>query len=196
VRRAVFALTEILVIVTLMQPMAQVSMVEAKPFTFGSYIGILSPEQFNKKTYQTSTIPIEIQIETPPQYPKIIKIYYILDLNYSSNHNPQKSLSIANHKSSTYSGVSSISYLGTGTLRNLNNGTHTIDAYAVDAQDKNIKSSTRNFLVNTTSIYPAVNSEQPSNLTIAPVISTIAIIGTSLTVLAYKRTKKLSDGYD
>ena len=74
----------------------QVEVVEANPFMFGPYIGIVSPELFNEKTYQTSNIPIEVQIETPTNYPKIVKIYYILDLNYSPNNNPQYSLSISN----------------------------------------------------------------------------------------------------
>ena len=186
--------TSILVIIFLIQPIAQVTVVAANPFLFGPHMEIWSPEQFNAKTYQTSTIPIGVQIDTPPEYPKIVKIYYILDLNYSSNYNPQKSLSISNPQSSTYSGVPSTSYLGTGTLRNLNNGTHTIDAYAVDAQGKTIKSGTRNFLVNATSSYPTFNSEQPfaaNNITIALLIATIAIIGASLAVLSYKRRKKV-----
>lgn len=191
-RKAV-AVTAIVVHLFLVEPIAQVSVAEANPFLFGPHIGIWSPEQFNAKTYQTSTIPIEIQIDTPPEYPKIIKIYYILDLNYSRDYNPQKALSISNPHSSSYSGVPSTSYLGTGILEKLNNGTHTIDAYAINAQGKTLKSGTRIFLVNTTSIYPAANGEQPlvtSNLTIALVILTIAIvIGASLAVFAYKKRK-------
>ena len=75
-----------------------------------------------------------------------------------------------------------------------------LDAYAVNAKGETLKSYTRNFLVNATSISPTVKSEQPlaiSNLTIALVIATTAIItGSSLAVPAYKRRKKVSDGYD
>ena len=172
-------LTSLLAIIFFIQPIAQVPVVKANPFLFGPEWQIWFPEQFNTKTYQTSTVPIEIQIYTPPEYPKIIKIYYILDLNYSSNNNPQKALSISKPQSSTYYGKSSISYLATGTSDNLSNGTYTLDAYAVNAQGETLKSYTRNFVVNITSIYPTAKSEQTlalSNLTIALVIATIAII--------------------
>ena len=82
----------------------------------------------------------------------------------------------------------------------MSNGTHTIDAYAVDAQGETLKSCTRNFLVNAISIYPTAKSGQPlvtSNLTIALVIATIAIvIGASIAVFVYKRNRKLSDGFE
>jgi hypothetical protein len=188
-------LTSILVIIFLMQPIAQVAVVEANPFMFGPEWQISLPEQSYSKTYQTSTVPIEVQIYTPTDYPKIIKIYYILDLNYSSNNNPQKSLTISNPQSITYYAKPSISYLATGTSDNLSNGTHRIDAYAVNTKGETLKSNTRTFQVNATSIYPTTNTEQPlatSNLTIALVIATIAIItGASLAVLAYKRRKKV-----
>jgi hypothetical protein len=158
-RERILAVT---VVVILLVGMQTVEVAEANPFMFGPYIGILSPEQFSKKTYQTSTIPIQIQIETPTDYQEILKIYCIVDLNYSSNNNPQKTLSISNPQPSTYSGVASISYLGSGTLTNLSDGSHNLDAYAVNVQGKIIKSSTRIFLVNTTSAYPS-----PS-LTISP----------------------------
>ena len=185
-------LTSFLVIIFLMEPIAQVTIVNANPYSFWPDIRIWYPEQFKVKTYQSSTIPIEIQINTPPQYPKIIKISYVLDLNYSLEYNPQKALRISNSQSS--------SYLATGTLDNLCNGTHTLDVYALNAQGETLKSGTRVFLVNTTSIYPTAKSEQPlapSNLTIALVIATIAIIiGASLAVLAYKRRKKVRDSCD
>jgi hypothetical protein len=189
--------TAILVIVFLMQLIAQMGVVKANPFMFGPHMGVIYQETWQQKTYQTSDVPIEIQIDTPRDYSRIVKIYYILDLNFSLKDNPQHALSMSNPQSSTYSGVESIEYFGTGTLRNLSNGTHTIDAYAVDAQGKTIGSGTRNFLVNATS---SSNNEQRfavSNLTIALAISTIAIlIGASLAVLAYKRRKKVSYSHD
>jgi hypothetical protein len=193
-RKAVYV-TAILLMVFLTQPLAQMGVVLANPFMFGPEWKISLPEQSNSKTYQTSTVPIEVQIYTPTDYSKIIRIYYILDLDYSSNNNPQKTLTISNPQSITYYGKSSISYLATGTSDNLSNGTHRIDAYAVNAQGETLKSGTRNFVVNTTSIYPTANSEQPlatSNLTIALVISTIVIvIGASIAVFAFKRRKKV-----
>jgi hypothetical protein len=194
VRRAVSALTAVLVIVTL----AQILAVEANPFMFGPHLGITSPQQFKKNNYQTiyqtTTIPIQIQINTPLDYPKIVKVYYILDLNYSLDNNPQKALTISSPQTSTYSGAGSTLYLATGTLENLSNGTHWIDVWALNAEGETPKSGTITFQVNATSI---AKSEQPliSNLTIALVISTNAIvIGASLAVLAYERRNKVSDG--
>ena len=195
--RAIFALTTVLVIVTLTQILA----VEANPFMFGPHIGITSPQQFKKNNYQTiyqtTTIPIQIQINTPLDYPKIVKVYYILDFNHSLDNNPQKALTISSPQTSTYSGAGSTLYWATGTLKNLSNGTHWIDVYALTAEGETPKSGTITFQVNATSI---AKSEQPfisSNLTIALVISTIAIvIGASLAVLAYKRRKKVRDSHD
>jgi hypothetical protein len=191
VRRAVSALTAVLVIVTL----AQILAVEANPFMFGPHIGIASPQQFKKNNYQTiyqtTTIPIQIQINTPLDYPEIVKVYYILDFNHSLDNNPQKALTISSPQTSTYSGAGSTLYWATGTLENLSNGTHWIDVWALNAEGETPKSGTITFQVNATSI---AKSEQPliSNLTIALVISTIAIvIGASLAVLAYKRRKKV-----
>ena len=83
--------------------------------------------------------------------------------------------------------------MGTGVLRNLGNGTHSLEVYALDAKGKIWTYPTgRTFMVNATS---SSNSEQPfagSNLTIALVIVTIAVMtGASLAVLAYKRRKKV-----
>jgi hypothetical protein len=193
-RRAIFALTTVLVIVTLAQSIA----VEANPFMFGPHIGITSPQQFKKNNYQTiyqtTTIPIQIKINTPLDYPEIVKVYYILDFNHSLDNNPQKALTISSPQTSTYSGAGSTLYWATGTLENLSNGTHWIDVWALNAEGETHKSGTITFQVNATSI---ANSEQPfagSNLIIALVISTIAIvIGASLAVFAYKKRKK---GYD
>jgi hypothetical protein len=188
-RRAALV-TAIILIVFLVQPLAQMGAVKANPFMFGPEWRISLPEQSNSKTYQTSTVPIEVLIYTPSDYPKIAKIYYILDLNYSSSNNPQKTLTISKPQSTMYYERQAILYFGTGTLKNLSNGTHRIDAYAVDAQGKTTRSGTRNFLVNATSI---ARSEQPlvtSNLTIALVIATIAIvIGASIAVFVYKKKK-------
>ena len=193
--RAIFALTAVLVIVTL----AQILAVEANPFMFGPHIGITSPQQFKKNNYQTiyqtTTIPIQISINTPLDYPKIVKVYYIIDLNYSRDNNPQKALTISSPQTSTYSGTGSTLYWATGTLKNLSNGTHTLDVYTLNAEGKTSSSGTRTFMVNATS---SSNREQlfaSSNITIALLIATTAI-GASLAVLAYKRRKKVRDSHD
>jgi hypothetical protein len=169
-----------------MLTMAQTIVVKANPFLFGPEWKIWLPEQFNAKTYQTSSVPIEIQINTPPDYPKIVKIYYIVDLNYSSNNNIQKALSISKPQSSTYHGKSSISYLATGTTDNLSNGTHAIDFYAVNAEGKTLKSSTRTFQVNATS---TAKSDQSliGNLIFALIAIVVVAIGDSVAVIIYRR---------
>ena len=79
-------------------------------------------------------------------------------------------------------------YWATGTLKNLSNGTHTLDVYVV-AVEGGTKSGTRSFLVNTTSTYPTANSEEPSNFEIALVIVITAIIGTVVAVILLNRRR-------
>jgi hypothetical protein len=179
-RRAVLALTAILVIVFLLQPMAQVTVVEANPFS-GLSIGIKSPEN---RVYNTTMISVIFNVDTPLQDTKIVKMSYSLD--GSAN----RTLSISSSQSSTF-GIPKVAYVGTGVLRNLGNGTHSLEVYALDAKGKIWTYPTgRTFMVNATS---SSNSEQPfagSNLTVALVIATVAIImGASLAVFAYKGRK-------
>jgi hypothetical protein len=69
---------------------------------------------------------------------------------------------------------------------------HSLEVYALNDKGKTLTYSIgRTFMVNATS---SSNSEQPfagSNLTIAFVIATIAIIGASLAVFANKRRIKV-----
>ena len=183
-RKAVWVTASITIVLLIVQ----IGVVSANPFMFGPHMGVIYPETWQQKTYQTSDVSIEIQIDNPEDYSRIVKIYYILDLNFSSKNNPQHALSLSNPQSSTYSGVASISYFGTGTLRNLSNGTHTIDAYAVDAQGKTIGSGTRNFLVNAT-LSSSDNSGQlftDSNITVALAIVIIAV-AIGISVVLFKR---------
>jgi hypothetical protein len=198
--------TSILMIIFLVQPIAQVIVVEANPFMFGPEWKISLPEQSNSKTYQTSTVPIEVQIYTPTDYSKIIRIYYILDLNYSSNNNPQKTLTVSNPQSITYYAKPSILYSATGNSDNLSNGNHTIDAYAANAKGETLKSYTRNFQVNAISNYPTptVTPYLPPNdrnaphldptFYLLPISITVALV--VLAVVVYRRRKKVSDSYD
>ncbi len=182
-RKAV-ALTAIIVLVFLVESIAIVTIANADPYP-QTNIYIWSPIKWEEKTYQISTVPIEVQVDTIMQHPKITKIYCILDLNYSSNYNPQKQLSISNSNPTEY--------LGTGTLEHLSNGAHTLDAYALDAQGKTIKSGTTNFLVNATSTSPTANSDYPfiaSNPAIILLIAMIAItIGIVTSVVLFKRKR-------
>ena len=81
-------------------------------------------------------------------------------------------------------------YWATGTLKNLSNGTHRIDVWALNAEGETSKSGTRSFVVNTTCIAKSEQFLTTSNIATALVIATIAIItGASLAVFAYKRRK-------
>ena len=187
-RKAVWVTASITIVLLIVQ----IGVVSANPFMFGPYMGVIYPETWQQKTYQTSDVPIEIQIDTPRDYSRIVKIYYILDLNFSSNNNHKQELSLSNPQSSTYSGVASIEYFGTGTLRKLSNGTHTIDAYAVDAQGKTTNSGTRNFLVNATSISSSDNNGQlftETNIAIALVAIIAVTIGITSVVLVLRHRK-------
>ncbi len=197
IRMGFVVLTSILAIIFLIHPIAQLGAVKANPFMFGPEWKISLPEQSNSKTYQTSTVPIEVQIYTPTDYSKIIRIYYILDLNYSSNNNPQKTLTISNPQSITYYGKPSILYSATGNSNNLSNGNHTIDAYAVNAKGETLKSYTRNFQVNAISIYPTptVTTYLPPNDRNAPHLDPtfyllpigVAVALVSIAIVIYRR---------
>jgi hypothetical protein len=174
-------LTSFLVIIFLIQPIAQITVVDANPLS-GLSVGIKSPEN---RVYNTTTISVIFNVDTPIQDTKIVKMSYSLD--GSAN----RTLRIISSQSSTF-GTPKVAYVGTGVLRNLGNGTHTLDVYAFDAKGKIWTYPTgRTFMVNATS---SSNNEQPfaeSNLTIAIVTAIIAIIGASFAVLAYKRRKKV-----
>jgi hypothetical protein len=106
-------LTSILVIIFLMQPIAPVTVVEANPFS-GPSIGIESPEY---RVYNTTMISVIFHVDTPIQSSKIVKMSYSID--GTSN----RTLSISLQPSRF--GTSIVSYVGTGILRNLGNGTFT-----------------------------------------------------------------------
>jgi hypothetical protein len=186
-RKAVLALTTLLMIIFLIQPIAQITVVDANPLSGGS-LGIKSPEN---RVYNTTMISVIFNVDMPLPDTKIVKMSYSLD--GSSN----RTLSISSSESTSPYGTPRILYVGTGNLVNLSNGTHSIDVYALDAQG-HIWSYPigRTFMVNATS---SSNTEHPlalSNLTIALVIATIAVItGASLAVIVYKRRKKVSDSF-
>jgi|WetSurMetagenome_2_1015567.scaffolds.fasta_scaffold35823_2 hypothetical protein len=180
-------LTSVLLIIFLMQPITQVIVVEANPFTNLS-LGIESPKN---TVYNTTTVSVIFNVDTPIQYQKIIKLSYSLD--GSAN----RTLSVSKSQTTQF-GTPMISYVGTGILRNLSNGTHLLDVYALDAKGKIwTYPGGRTFMVNATSMAESGQPFDGSNLTIALLIATIAIMtGASLAVLAYKRRKKVSVSHD
>jgi hypothetical protein len=182
-RKAVL-MTAILIIIFLAQSVA----VEANPFMFGPEWKIWLPEQSNSKIYQTSTVPIEVQIYTPTDYPKITKSYYIIDLNYGSNNNPQKVLTISEPQNISYYAKPSISYLATGTSDYLSNGNHTIDVYSVNTNGEILKSYTRTFQINATS-EPTPSVPEFSLLTILPLL--LSLFSFAM-IVRYRKTANLN----
>ena len=179
-----------------------VNVVKANPFMFGPHIGIASPQQFKKSSYQpiyqTTRIPVQVQINTPFDYPEIVKVYCILDLNYSLDNNLQRALTISSPQTSTYSGVESTLYLATGTLENLSDGIHTLDAYAVSAKGE-IKSGTITFMVSSNSVNEDLPTPSPTqDLTSLPyrnpqlerefffiIALIVTVLGAGLVLLVY-----------
>jgi hypothetical protein len=157
-RRAVVALTAILVIVFLMQSMTQMVAVEANPYNYISpYIFIESPTIAKSEIYQTTSIPIKVTVFPGPKI-NLVDIYYILD------GGPNIKLSIIRYENSA-------GYFGRGTLDNLTDGYHTLKAFSHDAQGSlisdyqgKILSDSRTFLVNTTFRYPTLLLS-PMNIT-------------------------------
>ena len=152
-RRAVLALTTILAIVFLIQPLAQMVSVKANPFNYPT-IGIVSPETSQAEIYQNTSIPIEVSV-----YPHTTNTGFV-DIFYSLDGGSNITLSIFRYETSS-------GYFGRGTLVNLTNGYHTLKAFSTDTQG-NIISDSKIFLVNTTYRFPTfllspLNSTYNSN---------------------------------
>jgi hypothetical protein len=128
-RGAVLA-TAILVTVFLTVPLAQFGAVKANPeyFFCSPAIGIVSPS-FGK-IYQETSIPIKVDVLTWGTNRRYVDIYYSLDGGSNIT------LGIT-----TYEGSTSIS--GTGTLVNLTDGYHTVEAYSTDTQGRILSDSIR-----------------------------------------------------
>jgi hypothetical protein len=142
-KRVVFALTAILVIIFLMEPIAQLIIVEGNPIPTSPIIVIASPESYEKgKIYQETTVHVAVLVVQSSQSPKIT------DISYSLDGEAKMPLNLSYQTAFGKAG-----YNGTGTMGNLTNGYHSLTAYALDTQSKVISTSTT-FLVNTTFSYP------------------------------------------
>jgi hypothetical protein len=148
-RRAIFALTTVLVIVFL----AQLPATEANPISH-PFILVDSPEHYMVgKVYQETSVDIAAQIHMGfKQYgfSGLISAFYSLDGNSNS------SLTLSND---TYD----IMYTATGKMANLTDGYHNLRIFALDSNGKELSTSTT-FLVNTTFTYPTFLLS-PSNIT-------------------------------
>jgi hypothetical protein len=140
--RAIFALTALLVIIFLMQPMTQMVAVDANPYNYISpYIFIESPNASPWTIYQTTSIPIEVEVLPAPKT-------NLVDLSYILDGSPNVKLSITKYETS-------LTCTGKGTLNNLTEGYHKVTAVSVDSKG-NVLSGSTTFLVNTTLRFPTL----------------------------------------
>ena len=152
-RRAIFALTTVLVIVFLVAPIAQVTTVKANPISH-PFILVDSPEHYMVgRVYQETSVDITAQIHMGfKQY----NFSGLISAFYSIDGNSNNSLTLTND---TYD----VMYTATGKMANLTDGYHNLRIFALDSNGKELSTSTT-FLVNTTFTYPAFLLS-PSNIT-------------------------------
>jgi hypothetical protein len=151
-RKAVLALTAIIVIIFLMQPLAQRGVVEAQ-YPSGPTIGIVYPVSYRGEIYQTTSVPIKVSVTT---FEWVTGKKAVVNMYYSLDGGPNVSLSVNRIKDST-------SYNGTGTLDKLTDGYHTVKVFSIDTQGEALSASTV-FLVNSTFRYPTILLS-PMNIT-------------------------------
>jgi len=135
-------LTAVLVIIFLMQPIAQMGVVEANPYNVISpYLFIESPDASPWVIYQTTSIPIEVEVLPAPKT-ILVELSYILD------GGPNVKLRIIRYENS-------VNCFGKGTLNNMTDGYHKVTAVSVDSNG-NVLSDSTTFLVNTTLRFPTL----------------------------------------
>lgn len=185
-----WAATAILVTLFLMAPLAQFGGVEANPaipLYYDPTIRIDSPHLYEERVYEEVRIPIKVDVFPGRPYRKFVKIYYSLDGGSNIT------LDITAYETS--SGI-----FGKGTLANLTDGYHTVEAYSVDTQGNTISDSTT-FIVNTT--YPTPSSPEliptptptpePESFSTSLVLAssvTIAVVCIGLGLLVYLIKRK------
>ncbi len=144
-RRAVLALTAVLVIVFLMVSLTQMVAVKANPWSVYTFmephVFIESPDASPWVIYQTTSVPIEVQVLPAP---KTISV----ELSYILDGAPNVKLRITRYETS-------VTCFGKGTLSNLTNGHHKVKAVSVDSKG-NVLSDSTTFLVNTTLRFPTL----------------------------------------
>ena len=162
-RRGVFALTAVLVLIFLMQPIAQMGGVKANPFNTPT-VTIVSP----KPIVHTKSAPVDIIA-----YPHKTNLVFS-KLTYSLDGSPNQTLSI-------YTIPSSSGYFGKGSLDNLAEGFHTFDVFSFDSQG-NVMHSNTTFQVD----IKAYTEHLIANIAI---ISGIFAIFAIVTAIIYRRWK-------
>ncbi len=117
---------------------------DANPYSYPS-LWIESPKN---TVYNTTDVKIAFHTDTPIRYPEIVKMSYSLDGTANTTLSISKSQTF---QFGSFSASSRISYVGTGLLTNLSDGTHSLDVYALDSKGTTMTYPTgRTFQVNTT----------------------------------------------
>jgi hypothetical protein len=159
VKRAVFALTTVLAVIFLMQPIAQVTVVEANPYSFPPW----SPRS---GLYLTSNVQISIEYNIENYSPQIDSFSFTLD----NKPNSTLSFRVSEVNMTVYSRDSSVRYVeGTKysvseTIENLANGNHTIVVYAYFS-DGTVKSILNSLVTVDTTSKPILILISPLNQT-------------------------------
>ena len=146
-KKLLFALTVVLIIICLMYPLAKVS--SGNPLSYYD-IYFESPKEASYYTYQNSTVELSIYIGIPQNYPKIALASYSLDGDVN--------------RTLIGSEVSTYNYHAEGSLVNLTEGLHTVTVYAVNVYGLEI-SEERTFKVDSTYKNLAVTIISPLNQT-------------------------------
>jgi hypothetical protein len=166
--RWVVLATAILVIVFLTATFAQEGVAETSSW-YDPVISIDSPSLYPQEIYQETSIPIEISVNPRYSNRKFVDIYYRLDSGSNIT------LNITTYETS--SGI-----FGKGTLDNLTDGYHVVEAYSTDTKGNTISSSTT-FLVESKSPATTSTPEPTSTPYSEPQLTEQeAIIGLAITV--------------
>ncbi len=146
-RRAVYV-AAMLLLVFLVQSIAQSGVVDANPYNFITpYLSIDSPNAY--RIYQTTSVPIEVHVLPAPNT-------NLVDLSYILDGAPNVKLSITNYQNTH-------TCTGKGTMYNLTDGYHKVIVLSTDSKG-NVLSDSNTFLVNTTFRYPTFLLS-PQNIT-------------------------------
>ena len=137
--------TVVLLLVFLMEPLAQFGTVKAQYPFCNPTVTINSPQP--EAVYNATSIPIEILVLPWETGERFVDIYYSID------DGPNMHLKITTYPETT-------NLYGYGSLDNLTNGYHTMKAYANDTQGIILSCLPTTFLVNTSSTTPLPTATQ------------------------------------
>ena len=161
--------TAVLVIVFLMASLTQLGAVVATSPLDDPVIDIASPVRYQEGIYQETSVPIEVRV-----FPRWSNREFV-DICYSLDGGSNITLGITTYETS--SGI-----FGVGTLDNLTDGYHVVEAYSTDTKGNTISSSTT-FLVESKSPATTSTPEPTSTPYSEPQLTEQeAIIGLAITV--------------